>query len=119
MKKIYSFVITMMLFLMLFSLSSCAPVRLQGSFSGSFSLTNCEASDDQYQYHFYGDGQGSEKNNTIGTTVSFTYTVMNNTLSVSTEQQSYSYDYSIEEKKNINITYQKNGKSETVLLTKN
>ena len=104
--------------LVLFSMIACAPAKIQGSFNASFSLSSCEESEDQYKYHFYGVGQGSEKNSTSGEIITFTYTAMNQTLTINTENGSFSYKYTIEDKKDINLTYQKKGKTESVLLIK-
>ena len=91
---------------------------MQGSFSAAFSLTQGKESENQYEYTFYGDGQGSEKNTSSGETVFFTYTAFDRTLTINTDHSSRSYKYKLEEKKDINITYQKEGRTESVLLVK-
>lgn len=118
MKKTYRLTACALLFVMLFSLFSCAPFKLQGTFNASFSLSECSESEDQYQYEFYGDGQGIEKNTANGVVTAFTYSALNNTITVSTENTSVVYQYSVEEKNDLRFTYQKNGKTESVLLEK-
>ena len=118
MKKSYRFISFLVILISLCSLFSCAPLKLQGKFNASFSLTEHRTSDDQYQYEFYGDGQGIEKNTQKGSIVSFTYTVLNGSLTVKTETTSFTYQYTIENKKDFNITYHENGKSENALFVR-
>ena len=118
MRKLYRFIAVCILATTLFSLFSCAPMKLQGKFNSSFSLTERKVCDDQYEFVFYGDGQGTEKNTANGSTVFFTYTVFNGSLTVTTEKKSFVYEYQIEDKKDFNLTYQQNGQEESVLLVK-
>ena len=113
-----NFLRSVIAFLLIFLLFSCAPMELQGRFNASFSLTECQTTNDQYQYDFYGDGQGVERNTVSGTVVAFTYTAMNGSLTVHTGNASFTYQYEVEEEDDLNITYSRDGKSENVLLVK-
>ena len=118
MKRYCHLLAVIMVAVVLISFASCAPLKFQGTFNASFSLSECSVSDDQYQYRFYGDGRGIEKNTVSGTSVSFTYTVLNGSMTVDTENHSFTYQYEIEDQTNLKITYQKDGKNESVLLVK-
>ena len=118
MNKIYRASIVVFLILALSFLASCAPYEFQGTFNASFSLTECLETKEKYQYEFYADGQGIEKNSQNGSIVTFTYSALNGSLTVNTENTSFVYPYKVDEEKDLNMTYQKNGKAESILLVK-
>ena len=66
MNKAYRSIAVLLALLLLCTLCACAPSKLQGSFKASFSLTECQESDNHYQYDFYADGQATEKNTANG-----------------------------------------------------
>ena len=116
MNKAYRSIAVLLALLLLCTLCACAPSKFQGSFKASFSLTECQESDNHYQYDFYADGQATEKNTANGTAVSFTYTASGESLTVSTEDKSFTYEYDFDGTDSLTLTYQEGGQSKSTLL---
>ncbi len=116
MKKVRAMSI-FLLFAMIFIFASCAPLELQGSFEGKFSLLDGSETEYNYRYTFYGDGQATATNTKTNETIRFIYTAMNGTLTVSLDNRSCSYSYDYNEKdKELNIICESaEGKREVAL----
>ena len=116
-KGFAAFFICLLLFSCL-TMTACAPKKIQGQFSASLSLTTAENDENaDFQYTFYGDGQGVELNKSTGVSVDFSYTAISSVLRITANDRTHEYRYEFE-KNDLVVSFQKDGEKISVFLTR-
>ena len=96
-------------------LNGCAPLELQGSFEGKFSICDGTISQENYRITFFGDGRGRTVSTLTDTDECFTYSVSGDTIAVTCGKEHFQLRYSYDSENEKLMLYTKSGEDSSIL----